>query len=108
MNWTLIIPLVCLTITSCIEPIDVPPPSSQPGRLSVEGYLTTQPGPHIITLTRTAPYGSVFFSTVNSEVGASVAIREDNGMLVELTEVSPGKYQTPRCTLLRLENLILC
>ncbi|MBW3467788.1 DUF4249 family protein [Arthrospiribacter ruber] len=65
-----------LGFTSCIDPfkVDVDEGSSI---LSMEGYITTAPGPHQIKLTRTATYGDVFRDFIRPETQANVAIREN-------------------------------
>lgn len=85
-----------LGFTSCIDPFkaDVDEGSSI---LSMEGYITTAPGPHQIKLTRTATYGDVFRDFIRPETQANVAIREnETGLVVFLNETQRGVYETPQ------------
>jgi len=84
---TIIFILVGILTNSCINQLDV---NSDRGELIlvVEGFITTQPGPHIISISRSARYGSSFaFGGVIKEVlNAKVSIRDQNGEVTLLNE----------------------
>jgi hypothetical protein len=64
--------------------------------LTIDGYITTDPGPHTIRLTRTDTYGSVFEGLIRPVAQATVAIRDSNGAVTFLQEIEErGRYQTP-------------
>jgi hypothetical protein len=75
---------------SCVERIDVPVVESQPS-LVVDGLLTDQTGPHVVTLTLS---GAVEDDQVTYVQGAIVEIIQSSGYVEPLQEVSPGHYQT--------------
>ncbi|MCH6198078.1 DUF4249 domain-containing protein [Aquiflexum sp. LQ15W] len=80
---------------SCIEPYRVELPEGEQ-LLTVDGFVTTEPGPHNIRLTRSDTYGSVFEGLIRPVSQASVAIRDSEGNVVFLTESEErGVYQTP-------------
>lgn len=63
--------------------------------LSVEGHITNGPGPHIVKLTRSATYGSVFVDFNRPVIQASVGIREnETGIVSLLSETEQGIYLT--------------
>ena len=79
---------------SCIEPYKVELPQGEQ-LLTVDGFVTTEPGPHIIRLTRSDTYGSVFEGLIRPVSQASVAIRDSEGNVAFLTEAEErGVYQT--------------
>jgi hypothetical protein len=87
--------LLILLPISCIEPYKVELPQGE-RLLTVDGFVTTEPGPHIIRLTRSDTYGSVFEGLIRPVSQASVAIRDSEGNVVSLTEAEErGVYQTP-------------
>ncbi len=61
--------------------------------LVVDGWITDQAGPHIITLSTTAPYFNN--SPVPKVQHADVSITDTEGHITKLTEKEPGKYVTP-------------
>jgi hypothetical protein len=80
---------------SCIEPYKVELPQGEQ-LLTVDGFVTTEPGPHTIRLTRSDTYGSVFEGLIRPVSQASVAIRDSEGNVVLLTEAEDrGVYHTP-------------
>lgn len=79
---------------SCIEDVDLPPDQAL-RVLTVDGGITTLPGPHTIKLSRSARYGSVFVDVVTPERFASVSIRDNSGSVVVLSETVQGTYVTP-------------
>jgi len=63
--------------------------------LVVEGNITDQPGPYIVTLSKTGNYfeTALVFPPVSH---ASITITDDLGQRDTLTEVTPGTYQSSR------------
>lgn len=86
--------LSTLIIISCIEDADLPADKAL-RLLTVDGRITTGPGPHVIRLTRSARYGSNFVDVVGVERFANVSIRDDLGNVTVLSEPSFGVYETP-------------
>lgn len=87
----LILPLIALSIAACTEKIDIELDESYT-RVVVEGMITSEPGPHLIKLTTTAPYFSNQPVPVIS--GAKVYLVFDGDSLL-LQETSAGNYTTP-------------
>ena len=87
--------LILLTlIYGCIDPIELDI-SEELRILVVEGFISTGPGPHQIKLSKSGKFGDLLKSVIKSEVGADVWIRDNDGNVTFLTEVSPGTYFTP-------------
>jgi len=87
--------IILLLLTACIDPYKIELPEGQ-SLLNVEGFITTEAGPHSITLTRTATYGSVFEGLIRPVRQATVSIRDNEGLVVFLTEDgNTGIYRTP-------------
>ncbi|MGY6741981.1 MAG: DUF4249 domain-containing protein [Cecembia sp.] len=86
--------IVLFLMTTCIEPYEVVAPDGE-SLLSVEGHITDGPGPHVIKLTRTATYGSVFVDFTRPVALARVAVREnESGLTFILQETAQGVYET--------------
>ncbi len=82
-------------IPGCIEPYLVVAPESE-SMLNVEGFITDFPGPHVIKISRTATYGSVFVDFIRPVSQAIVAVREnETGLVTFLKETDQGMYETP-------------
>lgn len=81
---------------ACIDPYEVIVPEG-PQLLTIDGMVTTGPGPHLIKLTRGDTYGSVFQGLIRPVRGATVIVRDDQGRIVFLSEDpdEPGNYFTP-------------
>lgn len=81
---------------ACIDPFKVEVPEGEQ-LLTVEGIISTGPGPHAITLTRSATYGSVFEGLIRPVSLATVVIRDNEGNVTFLTESenAKGSYFTP-------------
>jgi len=79
---------------SCIDQLDFSTDSEEI-ILVVEGFITTQPGPHTIKLSRSARYGSVFQGIIRNIVNAKVIIRDQDGRTTVLKEKDFGEYLTP-------------
>ncbi|WP_373492780.1 DUF4249 domain-containing protein [Aquiflexum sp.] len=80
---------------SCIDPykIDIPQGTQL---LTVDGFITTDPGPHLIRLTRSDTYGSVFEGLIRPVTRATVGIRDSEGNVTFLDELAnDGVYATP-------------
>lgn len=93
-----------LLLNSCIDPYKVVAPEGE-SMLSIEGHITDEPGPHIIKISRTATYGSIFVDFIRPEYGALVAIREfETGEMVFLKEAKQGVYETPLGFAARIGN----
>lgn len=83
-------------MTACIDPYKVEVPEGQQ-LLTVEGLIHSGPGPHAITLSRSATYGSMFEGLIRPITGATVVVRDNEGRITFLTEGvdSRGSYFTP-------------
>lgn len=80
---------------SCIDPykIDIPQGAQL---VTVDGIITTDPGPHLIRLTRSDTYGSVFEGLIRPIIRARVGIRDSEGNVTFLNEIeNDGIYATP-------------
>jgi hypothetical protein len=87
--------LFFLLLISCIDPYRLDIPQGE-RLLTVDGYITTDLGPHVIRLTRTDTYGSVFEGLIRPVSQATVAIRDSDGKVVFLEEQEErGVYWTP-------------
>ena len=88
--------IILLLPVACIEPYQVEVPEGEQ-LLTVEGMITSGPGPHIITLTRSATYGSDFEGLIRPVTQATVVVRDDQGKVTFLTESADarGTYSTP-------------
>lgn len=86
--------LLLLFPLGCIDPYKVEVPEGE-RLLTIEGYITTDPGPHVIRLTRTDTYGSVFEGLIRPVGQARVGVRDSEGLVTFLTELTQGVYQTP-------------
>lgn len=88
--------ILLLLPMACIDPFEVEVPEGQQ-LLTVEGLIHTGPGPHAITLTRSATYGSQFEGLIRAVSGATVVIRDNEGRITFLEEGanSRGTYFTP-------------
>jgi hypothetical protein len=78
-------------LAGCEDVVDVKLDQGQP-QLVVDGFVSDQPGPYVVTLSKTAPY---FENTRTPRVmGAVVKISDNEGNTETLTEAEPGKYVT--------------
>ncbi|MFD2202400.1 DUF4249 domain-containing protein [Shivajiella indica] len=89
----LIFVLLIFTL-SCIDPYNI---ETEQGEqlLTVEGFITNELGPHLIRLTRSDTYGSVFEGLIRPVRQAIVNVRDSQGLVTFLTEIEPGVYATP-------------
>lgn len=81
---------------ACVDPYEVKVPEGEQ-LLTVEGIISTGPGPHAITLTRSATYGSIFEGLIRPVSLATVVVRDNEGNVTFLTEgtEAKGTYFTP-------------
>jgi hypothetical protein len=88
--------IVLLLPIACIDPYKIEVPEGEQ-LLTVEGMITSGPGPHVITLTRSATYGSNFEGLIRPVTQATVVVRDDQGKITFLTESldARGSYFTP-------------
>jgi hypothetical protein len=87
--------IILLLPISCIEPYKIDLPQGEQ-ILTVDGFVTTDPGPHVIRLTRSDTYGSVFQGLIRPVSQANVVIRDNEGNVTFLEEIiERGAYQTP-------------
>jgi len=91
---TIIFILAGILTNSCINQLDV---NTNSGELIlvVEGFISTQAGPHIIRISRSAKYGSFFEGTIRNVTNAKVFIRDQKGEVTFLTNDGFGVYNTP-------------
>lgn len=78
--------------TSCQEKIELDLPEGEQF-LVVEGFITTTERPHIITLSYTSAYFDE--SPQPKATGATVIIRDEEGVEFTLPEIEDGKYEYP-------------
>ncbi len=76
--------------SKCVEPFEHDIQDYQ-DILVVEGYITSEPGPYTINLSRTVPVNS---DKIKKEQEALVRISDNYGNSEILTETSPGVYET--------------
>jgi hypothetical protein len=88
--------ILFLVSVSCIEPYNVEIEEGQQ-LLTIDGMVTTGPGPHVIKLTRSDTYGSVFEGLIRPVQGATLIVRDDQGRVIFLEENTEirGTYETP-------------
>jgi hypothetical protein len=81
---------------ACVDPYEVKVPEGAQ-LLTIEGIISTGPGPHAITLTRSATYGSIFEGLIRPVSLATVVVRDNEGNVTFLTEGADAKgtYFTP-------------
>jgi hypothetical protein len=81
---------------ACVDPYEVKVPEGAQ-LLTVEGIISTGPGPHAIKLTRSATYGTVFEGVIRPVSLATVIVIDNEGTVTFLTEGvdAKGTYFTP-------------
>lgn len=81
---------------SCIDPFETESIEG-PQLLTVEGMVTSGAGPHVIKLSRSANYGSIFEALIRPVSGATVVVRDNLGIVTFFTEnsVDRGSYESP-------------
>jgi hypothetical protein len=83
---------IALILQSCIYEFH-PKALSSENFLVIYGMVTTENGPHEITILKTNTIGSTDADSVS---GAIVSISDNNGNIIPLTEFSSGRYHTPK------------
>jgi hypothetical protein len=61
--------------------------------LVIYGMVTTENGPYEVTILKTS---KIEISNADSVAGANVSVSDDKGITIPLTEVSTGRYHTPK------------
>ncbi len=84
--------ILFVSLSSCVEEIDLILDGDDRKQLVVDGMITTDTTSHIVDLSKTAPY----FSKEQTErvSGAEVTISDDLGNVFYLYETEPGIYKT--------------
>ena len=85
--------LIC-GLSSCIDELNIDTEERR-NILVVEGGITSEFGPHKITLSKSAKYGSILDDDIKKELNASLRLRNEIGDQIFLTEGSSGNYYTP-------------
>jgi hypothetical protein len=83
--------ITLIVLAGCEDVVDVKLDQGQP-QLVVDGFVSDQPGPYVITLSKTAPYFEN--AKMPRVMGAVVKITDNEGNAETLTEAEPGKYVT--------------
>jgi hypothetical protein len=84
--------ILFLFSVSCIDPFSADVDQGEQ-ILTVEGLVTSGPGPHVIKLSRSATYGSVFQGLIRPVQGATMILKDDQGKVTLVTE-DPNKFGT--------------
>ncbi len=94
-NFGLTVLFVCFC-QACVNPVELPVREAARD-LIVEGFITNQPGPHTVRLTKAARYEpfSELSGVISAVLFAEVFIRSGAGEVIPLTELGAGHYQTP-------------
>lgn len=79
---------------ACVDVLDLDT-NREAKLLIVEGFISTQNGPHTVELKESAKFGSIFEGVISDVEDAKVSVRDDRGRVTFLTETEPGEYQTP-------------
>ena len=85
--------LLYALLMSCITPYQPENRSLGTLALVVDGYITDQPGPHQVRLSRTADFNTSTLQLV--EEGASVYVEDDGGGKQAFSYITQGIYRTP-------------
>ncbi len=85
--------LIC-GLTACIDELNIDTEEKR-NILVVEGIITSEYGPHKISLSKSAKYGSILDDDIKRELNATLWLRNEIGDQVFLTEGSSGNYYTP-------------
>lgn len=88
--------ILFLFSVSCIDPYNVEIEEGQQ-LLTIDGMVTTGPGPHVIKLTKSDTYGSIYEGLIRPVQGATLIVRDDQGRVIFLEENKDtrGTYETP-------------
>ena len=93
-KYLLLASILTFSIYGCIDELNIDTEERR-NILVVEGGITSDFGPHQITLTKSAKYGSILEDNITREENATVWLRNELGDQVFLTEGSSGTYFTP-------------
>ncbi|MGA0555921.1 DUF4249 domain-containing protein [Larkinella sp. VNQ87] len=86
----LLLGLLLLGMTSCEDPIDINLQTG-PSQLAVDGWLTDEPGPQTIKLTRTTGYFDA--AQPPAALGATVIVADEDSVIHEFVDVkNNGNY----------------
>ncbi len=85
--------LTVLFLVSCVDRIDIDTGDIQSFPIAVEGFISDQPGPYKIEITKSFDIESKL-STKTPISAKRVFISDNTGLTEELTEVSQGVYLT--------------
>ncbi len=83
-----------LGLSSCIDELNIDNEEKR-NILVVEGIITSEYGPHQISLSKSAKYGSILEDEIKKELNARLWLRDEVGDQVFLKEGSSGNYYTP-------------
>ncbi len=84
-----------LALTTCISPLEYEPDESE-NVIVVNGYITDQPGPHFVEISRIAPFKRITQGGYIEPIEeAEVRLLDQNGSNIALFEDRPGRYATP-------------
>ena len=81
-------------LSACIDELNIDTEEKR-NILVVEGAITSEFGPHKISLSKSAKYGSILEDDIKKELKATLWLRNEIGDQVFLTEGSSGNYYTP-------------
>lgn len=87
-----ILPFLLLMLDACVERLDVPVVAPAPA-LVVDGLLTDDPGPHVVSLYLSSK-PNIDLPAIVRVKGATVSIADDLGNVEPLIENADGNYQT--------------
>jgi hypothetical protein len=91
-NQTILLTLLALTAISCEDKVELDLPAGDTF-LVVEGWISNEQGPYHVNLTYTQPYFESALAPRAS--GATVFLRDDQGLEALLIETAPGVYTYP-------------
>ena len=86
--------LIILTF-GCTDPIELDFKTEPGNFVVIDGFITTDRGPHIVNISTTSPFVNDDISLPGKVSGAEVSISDDLGETTFLFETSPGEYATP-------------
>ncbi len=88
-----IIAIVSLSFIGCVDPVELEF-QSQESHLVIDGFITTEFGPHTIKVSRTAPFNNNEINLPPPVTGAIVYIEDDQGNREDLVPGEAGDYLT--------------
>lgn len=88
--------ILLLIPIACIDPYEVEVPEGEQ-LLTVQGLIHTGSGPQVVTITRSTTYGSDFEGLIRPVSGATVVVRDNEGIVTFLEEglEARGSYFAP-------------